>query len=272
MAHVRDLLPPTAPLSACRYVGAFGNADPLQTAEWVEVEKSVPAALSTVWQASSRSCSGIAVGLNVEFLTGEVGEVGNPQSKIIAARAQYATDTWTFKSRSSTQKFTIQSTVSFVPKAATGECALGPGGCLLWACDGDRVANVCVACVWLRVAACGRWMDGTQTRRSMCRRHPQCCQSYPTTCSTPSRCRQQAVLATAWAQLWPALTSSWRWRWRVCLLLLALRCRQIERKYDAHNIITTASVVTSSSPPTSTTMDVATQHNTALRPTATATE
>ena len=101
------------------YVGAFGNADPLQTAEWVEVEKSVPAALSTVWQASSRSCSGIAVGLNVEFLTGEVGEVGNPQSKIIAARAQYATDTWTFKSRSSTQKFTIQSTVSFVPKAAT---------------------------------------------------------------------------------------------------------------------------------------------------------
>lgn len=62
----------------------------------------------------------MATGLDVEFLTAQVGEVDNPQDKILAVRSAYATDSWTFTSRKSTQTFVFRTTVSFVPKSATG--------------------------------------------------------------------------------------------------------------------------------------------------------
>jgi len=108
------------------HVGAFGNADPLRTAEWVEIVSEAPASLSTVWQSSSRSCSGVAAGLNVEFLTAPVGEEGNPQNKILVARVAYARDTWTYTSRTGTQTFVLTTSVSFVPKGTTGLCPHPP--------------------------------------------------------------------------------------------------------------------------------------------------
>ena len=35
-------------------------------------------------------------GLNIRFLTADVGELGNPQRKIVAAQAAYSLDTWQF--------------------------------------------------------------------------------------------------------------------------------------------------------------------------------
>ena len=67
----------------------------------------------------------MATGLDVEFLTAQVGEVDNPQDKILAVRSAYATDTWAFTSRMSMQTFVFRTTVSFVPKAATGACSMG---------------------------------------------------------------------------------------------------------------------------------------------------
>jgi hypothetical protein len=59
-------------------------------------------------------------GVKLQLAYASIGEALNPQSKIVAARLSYATDTWTFAregSRSSpatTQAFVFTSTVSWV--------------------------------------------------------------------------------------------------------------------------------------------------------------
>jgi hypothetical protein len=74
-------------------------------------------------------CSGVPAAMNFEFLTATVGEVGNPQRKIIAARTSYATDTWAFAREDVRtaadadgvyrQKFLLKTTVTFSEYPAT---------------------------------------------------------------------------------------------------------------------------------------------------------
>merc|ERR1719217_682750 len=66
------------------YVGMFGNADPLDTSQWLQarvVDVSTTPTLST----DQRLCSNLITSLHYRFLTARVGEVGNPQNKIIGA-------------------------------------------------------------------------------------------------------------------------------------------------------------------------------------------
>lgn len=58
------------------HIGVFTNLWKLQT-----------------WSGATRSCSGVVNSVNFEFLTGRLGSVFNPQSKIVAARIRYGTTT-----------------------------------------------------------------------------------------------------------------------------------------------------------------------------------
>jgi hypothetical protein len=77
------------------HVGTFGNADPWKYYQWTAMSST-----ATVTAGSLDSvrgvCRSIPAALNIEFLYADVGEAGNPQSEIIAARSSYAYDTWSF--------------------------------------------------------------------------------------------------------------------------------------------------------------------------------
>jgi hypothetical protein len=72
------------------HVGMFGNADPLQTTQWLTISASAASA-APVWDASTLTCQGAIVGLNLQLLHAPVGEVNNPQRKIIAAASSFLT-------------------------------------------------------------------------------------------------------------------------------------------------------------------------------------
>ena len=71
-----------------------------------------------MWDSGAKSCAGIVSGLDLEFLTSIVGEASNPQARIVAVRARYALDTWTF-TEAARQKFVLRTSVTFTALRAT---------------------------------------------------------------------------------------------------------------------------------------------------------
>jgi len=105
------------------YVGIFGNADPWKAWQWTAIQSNALTA-SASWDATRMVCSGVPAAMNFEFLTATVGEVGNPQRKIIAVRSSFKTDTWAFgredvrtnadsSGNFAQQKFLLKTTVTF---------------------------------------------------------------------------------------------------------------------------------------------------------------
>jgi len=90
----------------------FGNADPLQTSQWLSISASAASA-APVWDASTLTCQGAAVGFNLQLLHSPVGEVGNPQKKIIAAAASFTTADLVAQSSTGTTVFPMTVYVSF---------------------------------------------------------------------------------------------------------------------------------------------------------------
>jgi len=77
------------------YIGIFGNADPLDSSQWIEMvlqeQTNVP-----ILDLVERTCEYFITSLHYEFLYTKVGTLNNPQKKIIGARTYYETETITY--------------------------------------------------------------------------------------------------------------------------------------------------------------------------------
>ena len=70
------------------YVGAFGNADPLDTTQWIAIKKRSSSATTRTWSDSKGTCTGMPTGLSYKFLVAAAGEKAFPQNKIISAEVE----------------------------------------------------------------------------------------------------------------------------------------------------------------------------------------
>ena len=70
------------------YVGAFGNADPLDTTQWIAIKKRSSSASTRTWSDSKGTCTGMPTGLSYKFLVAAAGEKAFPQNKIISAEVE----------------------------------------------------------------------------------------------------------------------------------------------------------------------------------------
>ncbi|KAL7511296.1 hypothetical protein ACHAXN_008210 [Cyclotella atomus] len=75
------------------YLGIFGNADPLDVNQWIKIEspmnEPVFAVKSRSWLDSENKCVGMPTKLRIEILWTHVGNVENPQAKILSAKQSY---------------------------------------------------------------------------------------------------------------------------------------------------------------------------------------
>lgn len=76
-----------------RYVGIYGDADPLDTTQWLEMDYSQPNP-SRTWSETTATCSNMFTSLNFQFLVSFTGERSNPQNQIISALAAVTTSDW----------------------------------------------------------------------------------------------------------------------------------------------------------------------------------
>lgn len=71
------------------FLGIFGNADPLDRQQWIQIESSVKAVKRRNWIAHLSKCI-MPSKLHIEILWTHVGNVQNPQAKILSAKRTYA--------------------------------------------------------------------------------------------------------------------------------------------------------------------------------------
>lgn len=98
-------------------VGIFGNADPLDTSQWINIDVK-PAAFgeTAVWNELEGTCVGAITSMNYRFLWAYVGAHDNPQPKIVAARVEFEVDDLVYRTDGTsvgTQAFSIQSSATF---------------------------------------------------------------------------------------------------------------------------------------------------------------
>jgi len=98
---------------ASAYIGKFGNADPLDASQWLKMTLEEQPDTPTL-EPGLRSCKYLTTSLHFQFLVGHVGDVGNPQAKVIGARAYYGSEEVVFSSESGVQGIALTTTVSFV--------------------------------------------------------------------------------------------------------------------------------------------------------------
>ena len=100
------------------YIGAYGNADPLDITQWIAVSPASIAGFSRKWNDQLGVCSGMISSMNIRFLVAYTAEATNPQNKIIAAAIEYGTSDWTLGISPyddvSRQTFPLAVSVSFV--------------------------------------------------------------------------------------------------------------------------------------------------------------
>lgn len=97
----------------------YGNADPLNFDDWIEVESETIATFSeaTLYNSQDRQCENMVTSLNLDIMYANTGEEGNPQPKIVSSRLWFGSDTWRYRDTSRvnvTQNFGFYTTVSFV--------------------------------------------------------------------------------------------------------------------------------------------------------------
>lgn len=100
------------------YIGAYGNADPLDITQWVAVSPASISGFSRKWNDQLGVCTGMISSLDIRFLVAYTAEVTNPQNKIIAAAIEYGTSDWTLNlspyDAVSQQTFPLSVSASFV--------------------------------------------------------------------------------------------------------------------------------------------------------------
>lgn len=123
--------------SSFNYLGIFGNADPLDPSQWMEMtieEQPNEPSLDN----AARVCSSLTTSLHYQILIAYVGSTSNPQAKIVGGRAYYGTEAVVFSSEEDTQSLMLTTTVSFVTLAQEDyETYVPPAPPVLWAVPYD---------------------------------------------------------------------------------------------------------------------------------------
>ena len=105
------------------YIGIFGNADPLDITQWLKISKPSFAVPTRSFSGTDSRCAGTPTSVHYKFMWTNVGNVNNPQAKIIAAQVDLdsAGDNLVFSkdiggtgSASMKQKFQFDTTVTWV--------------------------------------------------------------------------------------------------------------------------------------------------------------
>lgn len=99
-------------------VGIFGNADPLDSTQWIDIDvKAASAGDAASWDELRGTCTHAITSVNYRFLWAFVGAHTNPQPKIIAARIEFGTEDLVFHSDGTSaareESFPLQTTVTF---------------------------------------------------------------------------------------------------------------------------------------------------------------
>ena len=107
------------------HVGAVGGADQLAAWNWVRLEAPASPPPPPTFDAAAGTCAGLATGILLQLAAADIGQVGAPQRRIVAARWAWATDTWTWAagdSPAATQTFAMRSAVAWtqVPSGTVG--------------------------------------------------------------------------------------------------------------------------------------------------------
>eukprot|EP00903_Cladosiphon_okamuranus_P006338 g6208.t2 len=99
--------------SSVEYLGSYGNADPLDVSQWVEMPVTSSADTAS-WDDESGVCSSTVSTLEYQVLYAPVGAAANPQSKIVSAAVRYGKSDWVWREEASTeQNFLVCNSVSF---------------------------------------------------------------------------------------------------------------------------------------------------------------
>jgi hypothetical protein len=100
------------------YVGIYGNADPLDVAQWIPFSVRTSSAVRS-WDSHTGICAGMLSGVKYKFLYASQGEYTYPQNKILAAEVEYITSDWysvvPHNDTLTTQSFPLTVSVEFVP-------------------------------------------------------------------------------------------------------------------------------------------------------------
>ena len=78
------------------YIGAYGNADPLDPSQWISISKRASSP-TRGWLDSTGTCSGMPTGLSYKFLVAAAGEKAFPQNKIISAEVEVIYSNWVMR-------------------------------------------------------------------------------------------------------------------------------------------------------------------------------
>lgn len=123
--------------SSFNYVGIFGNADPLDASQWMEMTIEAQANEPSL-DDTARVCSYLTTSLHYQFLVAYVGSTNNPQAKVVGARAFYGTEAVVFSSETGTQSLMLTTTVSFVTlPPGDYEAFVPPAPPVLWSVPYD---------------------------------------------------------------------------------------------------------------------------------------
>lgn len=97
-------------------IGSYGNADPLDPAQWLEIDVKI-ASDAAVWQTRSGTCEGAVTSMNYGFVWSYVGAQTNPQARILAAHLEFGTSDLHYGLDGvQVQSFPISVTASFVQR------------------------------------------------------------------------------------------------------------------------------------------------------------
>lgn len=112
--------------SSFTYIGIFGNADPLDISQWMQMDIDANSNTPS-FDANDRLCTDMPTSLHYEFLYAYVGSTQSPQAKIVGARAYYGYEDIVFSSELGTQHIMITTTVSFTLLGQNGYEKYTPG-------------------------------------------------------------------------------------------------------------------------------------------------
>lgn len=70
-----------------RYIGSYGNADPLDPNQWLKLDITYSSSTTPIWNEESSTCSNFPTSLHYRFLIAPSAEKRTPQNRIISALA-----------------------------------------------------------------------------------------------------------------------------------------------------------------------------------------
>ena len=110
------------------FLGIFGNSDPLDKRQWIEIEASTTFSWSRSFVESDNRCVGMPTRLRYNILWTYVGNVNDPQAKILSVKRSFEDDGSLQHTRPVNEKqpFSFVTTVSWSFAEPTYELVKSP--------------------------------------------------------------------------------------------------------------------------------------------------